>query len=66
MAISKTWQRPCFMSVPAWLIKLVFGQMGQELLLTGSIVRPTNLINQGFSFTTPDINSCLEYIKDYR
>lgn len=47
--------RPCFFTTPAWLLRLVFGEMA-ELLLFGQNVIPQKLINAGFSFKYPKIN----------
>jgi uncharacterized protein (TIGR01777 family) len=48
--------RPSFMITPAWLLKLFFGQMADELLINGQHVVPTALINAGFEFQYPTLN----------
>ena len=62
--IGKIWHRPTLMNLPAWVIKLIFGQMGVELLLNGNNVKPQQLINAKFIFKYPDIESCLRAIKN--
>jgi uncharacterized protein (TIGR01777 family) len=42
--------RPCFLTMPALCVKLLFGQMGTELLLVGQDAVPKKLIASGFSF----------------
>jgi len=39
-ALSRTLKRPDFFTVPSFLIKMVFGEMGDKLLLNGSAVYP--------------------------
>jgi uncharacterized protein len=51
--------RKLFFPTPAWFIKLVFGEMGEELLLKGQKVVPTRLTDLGFTFDYSDIGSAL-------
>ncbi|MFN8769780.1 MAG: TIGR01777 family oxidoreductase [Neisseriaceae bacterium] len=62
--IGHIWHKPTFMKLPAWLIKLVWGQMGKELLLSGNQVIPQRLIDLNFTFKYPYIQNCLSAIKD--
>jgi len=43
-------RRPCILPLPAFMIKLLFAQMGEELLLSSTNVRPTKLLEAGFKF----------------
>jgi len=52
--------RPLFMIMPEWLIKILFGQMGEELLLSGQAVCPARLEKQGFNFVYPTIQAALK------
>jgi len=56
--LAKQLQRPCFFTTPAWLLKIVLGEMS-DLLLFGQHVVPTKLTNSGFSFHYPKIDSAL-------
>ncbi len=60
-AIGETIKRPSVMLTPAFMLKLAFGQMAEELLLHGQNVAPTTLQEHGFQFEYPDIHSALEY-----
>ena len=40
-------------------MKAAFGQMGQEMLLEGQRVTPTKIVEAGFTFSHPDIDSGL-------
>jgi len=46
-----------FLPVPAWLIKLVYGEMGKQLLLSSTRAVPKRLLDKGFQFTHQAIMS---------
>lgn len=48
--LAKTLQRPAILPLPKFLIKLIFGEMGLELLANGVKVLPKRLTLAGFSF----------------
>lgn len=58
-SIAKTLHRPCWLRLPAKAIKLIFGDMGSELLLQGQRVYPKYLLEHGFQFTHKNIDSAL-------
>ncbi len=49
-SLAKSLERPAFCHLPKWVVHLIFGQMGRELLLASSNARPARLIATGFSF----------------
>ncbi len=51
LALAKKLHRPLFLRMPDWTVKMLFGEMGQTLLLQGQKVIPQRLIDSGFSFT---------------
>ena len=51
---SRYLNRPCFIPTPAFLVKLLFGQMGNELLLQGQNVKSERLKNFPFKYKTLD------------
>lgn len=53
------YHRPCFAHLPAWFIRLMFGRMGEELLLGGQKVIPTRLLESGFTFDIKNISQLL-------
>lgn len=53
--LAKALHRPCLMRTPGFLIKLLFGQMGEELLLSGQAVIAKRLKDAGFSFRYPTL-----------
>ncbi len=61
--IASIWHRPSWLNLPAFLIKILFGQMGQELFLNSILVKPSKLIKTDFKFLYQTIDSCLNAIK---
>lgn len=57
--LSRVLHRPALFRIPESLIRARFGQMGEEILLSGSRVRPTKLLDSGFTFHHPDLTSAL-------
>ena len=51
-------QRPTWLTVPAWAIKLLLGE-GATLLLDGQSVLPQRLTEAGFSFLAPTLEQAL-------
>ncbi|MCS4534029.1 TIGR01777 family oxidoreductase [Neisseria montereyensis] len=51
--------RPTFMGVPAFILKLILGEMS-TLLLDGQKVMPKNLLEQGFKFRHSYLKQALE------
>ncbi len=54
--LAKYYHRPCFFNMPAWLVKCLFGEMGEELLLGGQNVVPARLQQYGFIFSKKNIS----------
>lgn len=48
------------MPVPAPLLRLIVGEVADELLLTGQRVRPARLVNGGFAFSYPSLDAALD------
>jgi uncharacterized protein (TIGR01777 family) len=53
--------RPTLVPLPSLAVKTLFGEMGRALLLEGARVLPTKLINDGFEFSYPDLESALRH-----
>jgi uncharacterized protein (TIGR01777 family) len=54
--------RPAWLSVPAFAARLAFGQMADEMLLSGQKVLPKRLLNTGFDFKYTDVEQALNDI----
>jgi uncharacterized protein len=54
--------RPAIFPMPAFAARLVFGQMGDELLLASQRVEPAKLMASGYVFQKCDLRAALEAI----
>jgi hypothetical protein len=52
--------RPAILPMPAFAVKTVFGEMGEELLLASQKVEPSRLISSGYPFRFSDLQSALQ------
>ncbi len=60
--LGKVLHRPTVFPMPAFAVKLVFGEMGDELLLGSTRVTPTCLNETGFGFAYPDLEDALRHV----
>lgn len=58
-ALSRAVGRPALGWMPGPIAKLVFGEMGRELILTDQHVKPTRLQESGYEFVHPELESAL-------
>jgi hypothetical protein len=58
-ALGRVLWRLTIFPLPAFVVKLVFGQMGQELLLEGQRVDSAKLAASGYTFRYPELESAL-------
>jgi len=59
-ALAKRLKRPSILPVPGFIIKILFSELGEELLKERCHIIPEKLIKTGFQFSHPDINSALK------
>ena len=59
--LSKVLHRPHFFTTPAFAIKMAFGQMGEEVLLSGQEVLPKGLQKFGFKFEFTSLEDLLRF-----
>jgi uncharacterized protein (TIGR01777 family) len=52
--------RPTILPMPAFAVKAVFGQMGEEMLLASQKVEPGRLISSGYPFRFRDLRAALQ------
>lgn len=55
-------KRPTLLPMPAFLVRLLFGEMA-DLLLYGQNVYPRKLLDAGFQFSYPDLREALQQLK---
>ncbi|TCS96965.1 DUF1731 domain-containing protein [Hazenella coriacea] len=53
---------PTFLPIPGFLLRSIFGETAETLLIGGAKVMPTRLIEAGYSFTDPDLLTVLTKI----
>jgi uncharacterized protein (TIGR01777 family) len=53
-------RRPAWTRVPAFVLRLVFGQMADEVLLASQKAIPKRLMEAGFTFKYPQLRTALE------
>jgi NAD dependent epimerase/dehydratase family enzyme len=52
--------RPTFLPLPEFAVNLVFGEMGDALLIDSTKVAPKRLLAAGYEFRYPDLKTALE------
>ena len=58
-------RRPAFLHVPAALLRLLLGEMAEELLLASCRVYPEALLEHGFSFEHSELDNALDFLLKY-
>lgn len=53
--------RPAVATVPEFAVKMMFGEMGEETLLSGQRVVPRRLLDAGFTFDYPELAAALRH-----
>jgi uncharacterized protein (TIGR01777 family) len=59
--LAKVLHRPAIFPLPSIIVKAVFGEMGQELLLNGQKIIPKKLIDCGFTFEQTELEQSLNW-----
>jgi hypothetical protein len=59
--LGKVLKRPAFAPLPSFVVKLLFGEMGKDLILEGQNVSPKKLLDSGYKFVNADLESCLRH-----
>lgn len=57
--LGKVLNRPTIMPAPAFLVRLLFGEMADEMLLSSTRVMPTRLLEAGYRFQDVDLGRTL-------
>jgi uncharacterized protein len=52
--------RPAILPMPTFAVKTIFGEMGEELLLSSQKVEPGRLISSGYPFRYRDLRASLQ------
>jgi len=65
-SLGKVLNRPTPFTVPAFMAKLVFGQMAEEMLLGSSRVTPKILLEAGYKFADQSLEAVLQHCVEAR
>ena len=60
--LAKAMHRPALLPMPAFMVTLLFGEMGNDVMLHGQKVVPTKTIESGYQFIYPEIEDAFEAI----
>ena len=60
--LGRVLHRPTFLKTPTWLIRLLLGEMGQELLLASIRLHPKRLLESGYSFQYARLEDALQHL----
>jgi uncharacterized protein (TIGR01777 family) len=60
--LGKVLSRPTLFPMPSSVARLLFGEMGESLLLASTRVAPTALVESSFDFLHPELESALRYL----
>ncbi|GIW43393.1 MAG: hypothetical protein KatS3mg077_0675 [Candidatus Binatia bacterium] len=61
-ALARALRRPAVLPLPAAAVRLLFGEMGEELVLSSTRVRPARLLESGFQFRYPTVDAALAHV----
>jgi uncharacterized protein len=59
--LARVLRRPAVVPVPAFLVRLAFGEMGEATLLASQRMRPRRLLESGYRFHYPALESALRH-----
>ena len=59
--LGRVLRRPTIFPVPSFVVRLIWGEMGQRLMLDGDYIQPTNLLRLGFQFDYPELEASLRH-----
>jgi uncharacterized protein len=59
--LARQLHRPTLVKVPEFAVRAVFGEMGEETVLSGQKIIPRQLIDSGFQFDHPALDEALAY-----
>ncbi len=59
-ALGHVLHKPAFIAVPAWVLKILLGEMAEQVLLSGQQAVPYRLAKTGFTFRFPYLEEALK------
>ena len=63
-ALGRAVRRPAVLPVPAWMLRLLFGDLADETLLASTRAEPARLLGTGYAFRLPSLGGALTALLD--
>jgi hypothetical protein len=60
--LARVLRRPALFPLPAFAVRLAFGEMGEELLLASARLEPARLLSAGYQFRFPHLKGALRHL----
>jgi hypothetical protein len=60
--LGRVLRRPSVFPMPALAVRIAFGQMGEELLLSSTRIEPARLLSAGYQFRFPQLEGALRHV----
>jgi hypothetical protein len=60
--LGRVLRRPAIFPMPAFAVRLAFGEMGKELLLASARIEPARLLRAGYQFRFPELEGALRHL----
>jgi hypothetical protein len=60
--LGRVLERPAIFPMPAFAVRLAFGEMGKELLLASARIQPARLVSAGYQFRFPELEGALRHL----
>ncbi|MBI3298236.1 MAG: TIGR01777 family protein [Elusimicrobia bacterium] len=60
--LGRVLRRPAALPLPAFMVRVLFGEMGEALLLAGQRVLPARLKKAGYTFKHPELEGALRHL----
>jgi len=60
--LGRVLRRPAIVAMPAFAVRLAFGEMGDELLLASTRMEPARLLSAGYQFRFPQLEGALRHL----
>jgi NAD dependent epimerase/dehydratase family enzyme len=60
ISLGRALERPTCLNVPAFILRGVYGEFAEEMLVSGQSVAPKKLLGAGFAFKDHDLDFALQ------
>jgi len=61
-ALGKVLSRPTWFPIPAFAVRMIFGEMADSILLASARVEPAKLLASGYRFRLPELEGALRHL----